>query len=582
MLRTNTHSLPSVDDEEWNDVLPTSTETVMNSTKPIATADTGLSTSKPTEFDFDDLDDCIVVASKPTNETLKASGSSKAFDSSKESESFTTLGSFKAPEAASEDDFHEIYKEEIKTEVLKDEDGLALHDKWEDLIDYIPTWLMQAIIMKGLDNPIGLQQATATIVTGYDRNFFIQSPTGTGKTLGFVIPSLSMIDENTPAPQLVIVAPTKDLVDQIYGVIADLLTSIDVNIAVAKHVGISTKNPIDGTHHIDKQANSYESTIFYKRSKPSTSKISPKKISPGQEQVIVGTSGRIRALFDRSKPLRAQNSGRSYMLTVDAKYVSQCIFDECDTLLPKMVLSSNSMSDDIEYLMGQFDFRSSERSKTGIFPQACRYLLVSATTDEDMIRVAGILDAVPIILQNNEQKSAISDRITHRYISYHSEDDKIPLIIDILRACNMGGSKIIFAESKAVVEKIYTTLLKGKYAVSWCHGVLPANERLRNVENFRRGNTNIMVSTNALARGIDITQVQMVIHFDVPEQATYQHRSGRGGRGNLIGLSILFVRQDHDHSSKPQEVRDLERSCAIHFEELSANFFNTFNFNGRA
>jgi len=94
------------------------------------------------------------------------------------------------------------------------------------------------------------------------------------------------------------------------------------------------------------------------------------------------------------------------------------------------------------------------------------------------------------------------------------------------------------------------------HAVSLLHGELKPNERDKIIDEFRGGVTKVLITTNVLARGIDILQVSLVINYDIPlvagvagqpDYSTYLHRIGRTGRFDRSGIALNFV---HDAQSK--------------------------------
>lgn len=88
------------------------------------------------------------------------------------------------------------------------------------------------------------------------------------------------------------------------------------------------------------------------------------------------------------------------------------------------------------------------------------------------------------------------------------------------------------------------------HKVSALHGAFDGNDRDRLLEEFRAGNSKVLITTNVMARGIDVSSVSMVINYDIPmkgmgdaepDHETYLHRIGRTGRFGRVGVSISFV-----------------------------------------
>jgi ATP-dependent RNA helicase DDX19/DBP5 len=99
------------------------------------------------------------------------------------------------------------------------------------------------------------------------------------------------------------------------------------------------------------------------------------------------------------------------------------------------------------------------------------------------------------------------------------------------------------------------------HAVTCLHGNYETQERDKVIDDFREGRSKVLITTNVLARGIDILQVNLVINYDIPDRdgrpdtETYIHRIGRTGRFGRTGVSINFV---HDRNSY-EEMKVLER-----------------------
>lgn len=99
------------------------------------------------------------------------------------------------------------------------------------------------------------------------------------------------------------------------------------------------------------------------------------------------------------------------------------------------------------------------------------------------------------------------------------------------------------------------------HSVVSLHGSLDSEERDAVMDAFREGHSKVLITTNVVARGIDILQVTLVINYDMPltkdgrpDAETYLHRIGRTGRFGRTGVSINFV---HDHNSW-QQMREME------------------------
>jgi translation initiation factor 4A len=97
---------------------------------------------------------------------------------------------------------------------------------------------------------------------------------------------------------------------------------------------------------------------------------------------------------------------------------------------------------------------------------------------------------------------------------------------------------------------------------------MPQEERNRIMKDFRQGRSRILITTDLLARGIDVQQVSVVINYDFPqEKENYLHRIGRSGRFGRKGVSINFITQ----TDAPM-VQEIQKYYSTHIEEMPADF----------
>ena len=101
---------------------------------------------------------------------------------------------------------------------------------------------------------------------------------------------------------------------------------------------------------------------------------------------------------------------------------------------------------------------------------------------------------------------------------------------------------MIYCNNKKTVEQVAEEMSKSGYAISCMYGEMQQQDRDRVMKEFRSGNTRVLISTDLLARGIDVYQVSLVINFDLPyNRDTYIHRIGRSGRFGRKGTAINFI-----------------------------------------
>lgn len=133
-----------------------------------------------------------------------------------------------------------------------------------------------------------------------------------------------------------------------------------------------------------------------------------------------------------------------------------------------------------------------------------------------------------------------------------SEKHKFEVLCELYGLLTIGSS-IIFVEKKETANQLYAKMKQEGHTCSILHGGLETSERDRLIDDFREGRSKVLITTNVLARGIDIASVSMVVNYDLPtdkfgkpDPSTYLHRIGRTGRFGRVGVSISFV---HDKKS---------------------------------
>lgn len=125
------------------------------------------------------------------------------------------------------------------------------------------------------------------------------------------------------------------------------------------------------------------------------------------------------------------------------------------------------------------------------------------------------------------------------YMTY--EPQKIPLINSLLKGKELK-SIVIFSSTKQKVKDIQRSLQQNRYPVKAIHSDLDQKERTEVMREFRNRNIQILVATDIIARGIDVEGIDLVINFDVPNDAEdYVHRVGRTARASSTGVALTFI-----------------------------------------
>ena len=198
-------------------------------------------------------------------------------------------------------------------------------------------------------------------------------------------------------------------------------------------------------------------------------------------------------------------------------------------------------------------------------PKKCQICLFSATMPKE------ILDLTENFMNNPERLLVNRDELTLEgikqfYINLKQYNWKFDVLYDIYDTINITQC-IIYVNTKNTLHNLYDRLRASEYPVSYIHGDMQQKEREENLNNFRGGQTRILLTTDLLARGIDIQQLSLVINFDLPKnKETYIHRIGRSGRYGRKGVAInLITTEDVPH------MKEIETFYNTKVEEMPKN-----------
>jgi translation initiation factor 4A len=230
-------------------------------------------------------------------------------------------------------------------------------------------------------------------------------------------------------------------------------------------------------------------------------------------QIIVGTPGKILDLIIRKR------------LFTDS--ITTFILDEADEML-------------------SYGFQESISNIISFLSKECQICLYSATIPTEILDLTEkFMDNPERILINNEELTL--DGIKQFYINSKNSEWKVDIIKDLYEMINIGQC-IIYINSKDRLNKVYRELLDSDFAVNCISGEKTIQERKQIMEEFRRGEIRTLLSTDLLARGIDIQQLSLVINYDIPiDKEVYIHRIGRSGRYGRKGVAINLI-TDKDYN----------------------------------
>ena len=222
--------------------------------------------------------------------------------------------------------------------------------------------------------------------------------------------------------------------------------------------------------------------------------------------IVVATPGRLRDHIMRG--------------TIDLSDIKAVVLDEADEMLDL------GFREDLEFILGEA-------------PETRRTLMFSATVPPMIATLAKSYqrDAKRIATASKEKQHA---DIEYRALSVANHDIDAA-IVNVLRYYDAPNA-IVFANTRAMVTRLTTRLSNRGFSVVALSGELSQAERSNALQAMRDGRAQVCVATDVAARGIDLPNLELVIHAELPTNAeTLLHRSGRTGRAGRKGISAMIV-----------------------------------------
>src|SRR6218665_3564846 len=185
-------------------------------------------------------------------------------------------------------------------------------------------------------------------------------------------------------------------------------------------------------------------------------------------------------------------------------------------------------------------------------PKARQTLLFSATFSGEIKKLAESYLQDPVLVEV-ARPNATASTVEQRFYSV-STDDKRAAVVKVLADRGIKQA-IVFVNSKLGCARLARSLERDGLKTNALHGDKSQDERLKALESFKKGETDVLVCTDVAARGLDIADLPCVINFDVPFNAEdYVHRIGRTGRAGASGLAVTLVT-----SNDTRLVTDIEK-----------------------
>jgi translation initiation factor 4A len=251
--------------------------------------------------------------------------------------------------------------------------------------------------------------------------------------------------------------------------------------------------------------------------------------------LVIGTIGRIKHMI-QEKIIKTEN-------------IKLIVLDEADNML------IDGLTDDLKFIFN-------------ILPKNKQVCLISATLSKNVFLFSKNLmdDPIKILLKKNQ---IAVELISQFYLDVEIEEYKFDVLQDLYQLISTSQT-IIFCNTIRKVKWLSEQLEEKNYPITAIHGKMTQEERNIVVKDFRNGNTRILLTTDLLARGIDIPQVNLVINYDLPlNKETYIHRIGRCGRFDRRGVSISMVKMEDSLDIK--SLNKMKNYYDINIKELPDN-----------
>ncbi|CAF2064460.1 unnamed protein product [Brassica napus] len=387
--------------------------------------------------------------------------------------------------------------------ILGEEGQETFYTTYDEVCDSFDTMelrsdLLRGIYAYGFEKPSAIQQrGIIPFCKGLD--VIQQAQSGTGKTATFCSGVLQQLDYTLLQCQALVLAPTRELAQQIEKVMR----------ALGDYLGVKVHACVGGTSVREDQ-----------------------RILHSGVHVVVGTPGRV---FDM---LRRQS------LPADA--IKMFVLDEADEML------SRGFKDQI------YDIFQ-------LLPSKVQVGVFSATMPPEALEITRKFMSKPVRILVKRDELTL-EGIKQFYVNVDKEEWKLETLCDLYETLAITQS-VIFVNTRRKVDWLTDKMRSRDHTVSATHGDMDQNTRDIIMREFRSGSSRVLITTDLLARGIDVQQVSLVINFDLPTQPeNYLHRIGRSGRFGRKGVAINFMTTDDERM-----MSDIQKFYNVVVEELPNN-----------
>ena len=315
------------------------------------------------------------------------------------------------------------------------------------------------------------------------KDMVLLSPTGTGKTLAYLLPVLQSLNPEDDRVQAVVMVPSRELALQIDGVVKQMKS-------VVRSVSCYGGRPAMEEH---------------------------RTLMGVKPHIVIATPGR---LVDH---LEKRN--------IESDAIRTLVIDEFDKCL-------------------EFGFLDEMQHAIELMPVLSRRYLLSATESSKIPEFVGFTSLIFLNYQgeNDEVASRISLHLVKSPVKA-----KLETLLCLLKVFGQQSS-IVFLNYREAVERTYKFLKDNGVGCEMFHGAMDQEHREKSLYKFSNGTSNVLVSTDLSARGLDIPEIDNIVHYHLPlNEDAFIHRNGRTARWEAEGNSYIIL---HDEESLPEYIDD--------------------------
>ncbi|QCE34008.1 DEAD/DEAH box helicase [Acetobacteraceae bacterium] len=343
----------------------------------------------------------------------------------------------------------------------------------------------------------------------------LQAPTGTGKTLTFLLPGIEHLLHfytqdfqayQGDAPLFLIISPTRELVRQTGAMLKKLCKELNFNVLIS----------FAGSHD-------------------------PEDFSPADADIIVATPGRILTLLEKG--------------IIPSTRLSFVAFDEADRLFSPEFIEET-------HLLNSF------------FPENISLFLISATfAPEIKQEIKNCFGEMPLFTLQDANPEKKLPPIRQQAVILGSIKEKLPLILTQAEQSQLPKGTVLFANTRKETELLFKELRKiapQNAQPVLLHGGLTEGQRKSAMRTFEEGKSHWLITTDVTARGLNLSKVTLILNYDLPKTTdAYIHRIGRTGRAGKRGESISFIAPEDR-----KILLELERKLGQHIRAITPAQFS--------